>query len=226
MPRLDSPSYHGAAYNQFRIIMQSTALDNNQPLSSYEMQAESNRRIHQRVQTQLDGRFMRTTKEEHSCTILDVSVGGISIESTVQVVPGEKIICYIQEIGRVEGVVVRNHDTGFALQFIMSGRALDKLADHLTWLVNRQHLKTQDQRSSIRRIPEKSLSIMTLADGSQEMISLLDVSIGGAMIKSEIRPTLNSNIHLGTLRAKVLRHHSEGFSVIFLDTQHPGLSNR
>ncbi len=206
--------------------MHSTALENNQPLASFEMQADSNRRIHQRVQTQLDGRFMRTSKEEHSCKILDVSVGGISIESAVPVQPGEKIICYIQEIGRVEGTVIRNHDLGFALQFVMSGRALDKLADHLTWLVNRQHLDTRDQRSSTRRIPQKSLSVMTLADGSQEMISLLDVSVGGAMIKSEIRPTLNSNIHLGTLRAKVLRHHSEGFSVVFLDIQHPGLSNR
>ena len=109
---------------------------------------------------------------------------------------------------------------------MMSGRALDKLADHLTWLVNRQYLDTQDQRSSIRRIPEKPLSVMTMADGTQEVISLMDVSIGGAMVKSDIRPPLNANIHLGTLRAKVLRHHSEGFSVVFLDVQHPGLSNR
>ncbi len=206
--------------------MQTSALENNQAISSYELQKESNRRIHQRVQTNLEGRFMRSSKDEHSCRVVDVSVGGLSIDSTTVVELGEKVICYIQEIGRVEGVVIRIHEAGFAIQFVMSSRALDKLADHLTWLVNRQHLDTQDQRSSTRRIPEKPLSVMTMPDGTQEVISLMDVSIGGAMVKSEIRPSLNANIHLGTLRAKVLRHHSEGFSVIFLDVQHPRLSNR
>ncbi len=206
--------------------MQSSALENDQSSPSYQLDEDTNRRIHQRVQTQLSGRFMRSSKEEHTCKIIDISVGGISIEANTAIDLGEKIICYIEEIGRVEGVVVRTHETGFAIKFMMTDRALDKMADHLTWLVNRQHLAPQDQRSSIRRVPEKSLSVMTLADGKQEVIHLLDVSLGGAMIQSDIRPSVNSNIHLGSLRAKVLRHHSEGFSVAFLDIQKTGLTQK
>ena len=73
------------------------------------------RRRHSRVRGLLSGQFMRENRQEFPCSTIDISPGGIAFASEQPVDLGEKIIAYIAQIGRVQGVVRRQYLGGFAI---------------------------------------------------------------------------------------------------------------
>jgi len=66
------------------------------------------RRRYKRISVTLLGRFMRESKEEHPCKLVDVSAGGAAVTSLVSVPVGERVVAYFDHIGGIEGVVVRS----------------------------------------------------------------------------------------------------------------------
>jgi len=45
--------------------------------------------------------------------------------------------------------------------------------------------------------------------------------LSGASIATEARPPIGSEVFLGKLKARVMRHHDRGIGVRFLDIQEP-----
>jgi hypothetical protein len=93
--------------------------------------AEDQRR-HQRVKVRLAGRFMRSDRLEFDCVSIDASPGGIAFSSDARVQPGERIVAYLNQIGRIEGKVARTFAGGFAVQMSLPPAKRDRLADQLT----------------------------------------------------------------------------------------------
>jgi hypothetical protein len=94
--------------------------------------ANVERRRHQRVKVRLTGRFMRSDRKEFDCVAIDMSPGGIALSSDAGVHPGERIVAYLNQVGRVEGRVARTFAGGFAIQMQLTPAKRDKLADQLT----------------------------------------------------------------------------------------------
>ena len=69
----------------------------------------ADRRRYRRVHVDLIGRFMRADKQEFSCRMYDISVGGCALltQTPVPVEIGEKVIAYFEHLGRLEGTVNR-----------------------------------------------------------------------------------------------------------------------
>ena len=84
------------------------------------MGVSPDRRRHKRVEVTLLGRFMRPDKQEYPCKLVDISVGGAAIMAPVEVEVGERIVAYIDQLGGLEGNVVRSIDGGFAMQFTVT----------------------------------------------------------------------------------------------------------
>lgn len=184
-------------------------------------------RRHKRVSLSCLGRYMREDRSEHTCRLVDVSVGGASIHSLTTVRVGEKVIAYFDEIGRIEGAVVRSFDGGFAIQMNLSQHRREKLAAQLTWMINRKTLGIPDARRHDRAMSNAPVEAqMTLADRAIVTCRVLDVSISGASIAIEPRPVIGMNVLLGRLRAKVVRHHDNGVGLQFLDIQNPAALRR
>ena len=79
--------------------------------------------------------------EEFACNTVDVCAGGLRINLARPLAKGENLVLYIEDIGRVEGVVVRVlNEIGYAVEFRVPPRKRDKIADALTWLVNKDRL--------------------------------------------------------------------------------------
>ncbi len=179
------------------------------------------RRRHKRVSITLLGRFMRANKQEFPCKLHDISVGGAALMSPVTVPVGEKIICYFDLIGGLEGTVVRVLENGFAIQFNATQHKREKLAAQLTWLINRNELDGVEERRHERMAPRNGTSSLKLTEGLTIACQVLDVSISGASIATESRPAIGAEVLLGKLRARVVRHHAQGIGVQFLDIQNP-----
>ena len=84
--------------------------------------SRAERRNFQRVRVKIYGRFMLEDRTEHAGQVVDMSPGNVALRSERIGQPGEKVIAYIDHIGRVEGVVTRTLPDGFAMTVIASER--------------------------------------------------------------------------------------------------------
>lgn len=179
------------------------------------------RRRHKRVSVTLLGRFMRANKQEYPCKLFDVSVGGAAMMTPIPLPVDEKVVCYFDHLGGLEGHVVRSFEGGFAIRFVITPHKREKLAAQLTWLVNRDEVSGLDERRHDRIIPRNGASSLKLAEGIVVACQVLDVSMSGASIGTEARPALGQEVLLGKLRGRVIRHHDQGIGIQFLDIQNP-----
>ena len=62
------------------------------------------RRRYKRVELNLLGRFMRASKNEFPCRLIDVSVGGAALSSPVTVEDNEQMGDYFDHLGGLEGI--------------------------------------------------------------------------------------------------------------------------
>jgi hypothetical protein len=174
------------------------------------------RRRFQRVQLSLLGRCMFPDRRECPCQLLEISPGDASFVSPFCGDIGERVICYIDNIGRLEGVIVEKSDHGFVMSISASQRKRDKLADTLTWLANRHVLNLAEDRRHLRRTPRRSDTTLVLADGTTHSARIIDMSLSGAALATSLRPPLGSPIRLGRLGARVVRHFEDGVGVEFM----------
>jgi hypothetical protein len=173
------------------------------------------RRRHQRVEVSLLGRYMLEDRREFPCVTTDMSPGGLAVIAAVRGAIGERVIVYLDQIGRVEGKIVRHTDRGFALALNMPYVKREKIANQLTWLVNRDILGLPEDRRFERIVPLRQHSILRLDGESEHVVKLIDVSMSGAAISTALRPTLGTRAMLGHTAGKVVRHFEGGFAIAF-----------
>src|SRR6202008_5057375 len=95
------------------------------------------RRRFQRVKGHLLRRSMLPDRPAVSCHIINMSPGGLALLAPGIGNVGDRVIAYLDHIGRVEGKITRIIDNGFAMSVGAPARKRDKLAAQLTWLANR-----------------------------------------------------------------------------------------
>ncbi len=132
---------------------------------------------------------------------------------------GDRVIAYLDHIGRVEGKITRIIDNGFAMTVGATARKRDKLAAQLTWLANRDILNLPEDRRHDRIIPRNPISLLTLEDGTKMTCRVIDMSLSGAAIAAENRPPLKSLVLLGKVQSRVVRNLEEGFALEFVHEQ-------
>ena len=181
---------------------------------------EEKRRF-QRVRVNLLGRYMLADRREFPCQVLDMSPGGMAIIGPVSGKAGERVVAYIDHVGRLEGTIIRVLPNGFAMSIAATPRKRDKLAAQLTWLANRHILGLPEDRRHDRIVPRNPRSTMILPDGKAIVCRIVDMSLSGAAIACEQRPEVGMLITLGKIPSRVVRHIEAGFAVEFTRMQHP-----
>ncbi|MCO6390491.1 PilZ domain-containing protein [Aliihoeflea aestuarii] len=181
--------------------------------------ARAERRGFQRVRVKIYGRFMLEDRSEHPCQVIDMSPGDAAVRADKPGEPGERVIAYLDHIGRVEGVVTRLTDDGFAMTVIASERKREKLAAQLTWLANKHELDLPEDRRHQRVAPRNPITVLQLEDGRQYRCRILDLSLSGAAIEIDVRPALGVQVTLGSMRGQIVRHFQDGIAVEFAALQ-------
>jgi len=177
--------------------------------------SNAERRNFQRVRVKIYGRFMLEDRTEHPCQVVDMSPGNVALRTDRVGQPGEKVIAYIDHIGRIEGVVTRTLQDGFAMTVIASDRKKDKLAAQLTWLANKHELDLPEDRRHERVAPRNPMSVLQLADGRHYQCRIIDLSLSGAAIEIDVKPAIGVQVTLGTMRGQVVRHFEDGVAIEF-----------
>ena len=174
------------------------------------------RRHEQQFKVRLLGRFMRSDRKEFDCESIDASPYGIAFSSDAGVQPNERIVAYLNQIGRVEGRVARIFNGGFAIQMNVPPAKRDKLTTQLTWLANRQTLGLPEDRRHDRIAPRDRYTILTLPNGREYTATLIDISVSGAALNVDCEPPIGARVTVGSTPAEVVRHVNCGIAVAFL----------
>jgi hypothetical protein len=178
------------------------------------------RRRFRRVQLDLPGRYMRADGHEHPCRVRDISPGGLALETAAGAAVGERVVAYIDQLGRLEGVVVRTFPTGFAMTIEATARKRDMLAAQLTWLVSERRDDLPEGRRHARIVPRNPRSELVMPSGIRVTCRIIDLSQSGAAVASETKPPVGTVITLGKVQGRVTRVDEEGFAVEFTRLQH------
>jgi uncharacterized small protein (DUF1192 family) len=92
------------------------------------------RRRSRRTRLNLRGRYMLSDGGEHPCETIDVSVTGLAISAYVVADLKERVVAYIDELGRLEGVVARRGNGWFAIDVKIPQSRIDRLAQKIAAL--------------------------------------------------------------------------------------------
>jgi hypothetical protein len=90
------------------------------------------RRRFRRVAVTLFGRFMRENREEYLCQVTQMSAGGMALLAPVKCEEGERIVAYLDHVGRIEGIVVRVVEGGFVVRILASAAKRERIVNLLT----------------------------------------------------------------------------------------------
>ena len=178
---------------------------------------QTEQRHDQRVEVRLLGRFMRSDRKEFDCESIDASPNGVAFASDAGVQPGERIVAYLNQIGRVEGRVTQIFARGFAIQMNVPAAKRNKLATQFAWLANRQSLGLPEERRHERIAPRDRYTILRLDNGREYTATLIDVSTSGAALNVDCEPPIGAHVVVGATPAEVVRHVNCGIAVQFLD---------
>jgi hypothetical protein len=180
------------------------------------------RRRHQRVKVNLLGRYMLADRREFPCQVIDMSPGGMAVIAPVPGSQGERVIAYVDHLGRLEGKIARVFENGFAMSISATARKRDKLAAQLTWLANRQILNLPEDRRHGRFTPRNPLARLILPNGTNVGCRVIDLSQSGAAIAiaPDLRPAIGAMVTVGKTQGRVVRHIDDGFAIEFTRLQH------
>jgi hypothetical protein len=191
------------------------------PQLNYLYDVRENRRF-QRVPVSLFGRYMLESRREYPCQTIEMSPGDMTLFAPVKAQIGEKVVVYLDEIGRFAGIAMRQTDAGFALTMNLPPMKREKLADQLTWFANRHAFNLPEDRRHERIIPLMQRTLLRLPDGQEIIAKIKDISLSGVGVDTDARPYIGARILIGGTKAVVVRHFESGIGAEFEKPFSPG----
>ncbi|HEX4294973.1 MAG TPA: PilZ domain-containing protein [Rhizomicrobium sp.] len=178
--------------------------------------AKAERRRFRRVRVDLTGRlFVPADSRECHCKIVDLSPGGASLECDLVLEGGTQIVLYIDGFGRLEGTVMRTEGDDFGVRFNCTAAKRERIAEQLILFMNRSLIDENEMRRH-DRTPQKGIARFTRADGQFVACEVMDLSVSGVSLKTDVRPPIGEFVLIGQMAGRVARHHETGIGIEFV----------
>lgn len=158
---------------------------------------------------------MLENKQEFPCRTVDASPGGLLIAGPAKGSLGERVVFYFEELGRLEGMIVRHVDVGFAVALILPSAKRERVADLLTWMANSDSDDGVASRRHKRIAPKRKDGEMLIEGGKTLPVEIVDVSVSGVGLRCETLPPVGTRVEIGRRAGRVVRHFNGGLAVEF-----------
>jgi len=177
----------------------------------------------QRVQITFQGRYMLLkSNEEYPCRTFEISPGDVSLFAPVVPVPGEKVVLYLNELGRFTGAATRKTETGFEMSLQLTPKKRDRLAEQLTWYANRSTMDVEERRRHDRVVPLMDLTVLRLTRGDEHIVRIRSLSLSGVAIETDRIIPMGAEVMVGNTPARVVRILDDGVACEFVKHFRPG----
>lgn len=125
----------------------------------------------------------------------------------------DRVICYLDNIGMLDGVVLHERPGGFVFQVMANAERMARIEARLTWLRNAGD--RTDQRKAARIVPvHREVQVRSGGDQASEAV-VADLSMTGAALLLDERPQVGATVTVGKRFAIVVRHTPDGIGVAF-----------
>ena len=94
----------------------------------------------EQVRVNLLGRYMLADRREFPCQVVDASPYRMRVAAPVSGSEGERVIVYVDLLGRLEGTIEQPWQNGFCMTLAATARKREKLAAQLSGLANQHSL--------------------------------------------------------------------------------------
>jgi hypothetical protein len=149
---------------------------------------------------------------EFSCCVTRMSSGVIEIAGSVTGSIGEWAVAHFDRFGKFEGPVIRIVERGFAMRIVATAEDRNRIARKIEWTENK---KSSDKRQHERFVPRNPHSTLYLPNGHFMPCQIIDYSMSGAAVSSEISPEIGTILLVGKIIGQVMRRFPEGFAFEF-----------
>ncbi|MGD1935162.1 MAG: PilZ domain-containing protein [Candidatus Phaeomarinobacter sp.] len=178
------------------------------------------RRTYQRIPVGYTSRCLMPDGGEYEGTVSNISACGCYIELDAFATrpdPRQRVVAYVDKLGRFEGTVVRSAEDGFALALEMTAPKRERFAATLAKVANGDQAALEEIRRHPRVEIEDKPTVLTMPNGATANCKIIDMSLSGASIETHLRPTIGVFVDLGRMRGKVVRYHENGIAVEFAE---------
>ena len=153
-----------------------------------------------------------------ACRTTRISPFRALLEAPVVGKIGERLTSYFRDFGTFDGYISDSTTGGFLLELDMTRDERAKLADKLVWLEKKhKDPSVRDSRKNARYVPNSPHSALTLADGSVVPCFVIDASLSGAAVSSEVQLPIGTALAIGSCVGRVVRLFPEGFAIKFAE---------
>jgi len=133
---------------------------------------------------------------------------------------GDYLTSYFRDFGKLDGRISDTKPGCFLLELDVTYATRQRIANKLTWLEQKEKdPEVIELRKSSRVIPAKSHTTLTLADGAVHECFVIDMSVTGAAVSSEMELTVGTPLAIGACVGRVVRVFPSGFAVGFVERQ-------
>jgi hypothetical protein len=161
------------------------------------------------------GRFMLPDMSEHACQVIDLSTTGATFITSDIPPTGLAIVAYLEDLGRVEVLSAETVPGGFKIVYAATGNRLERLQQRISYLLERAS-GAPDQRRHARYEPKDKHSSVMLPDGRTYSCEVMDISVSGAAIKTDVMPALGTFLMIGKMKGRVVRYLETGVAIEFV----------
>lgn len=176
------------------------------------------------IQLNLSGRCLLANKLEIPCQSIRISPTQLTLVAAHRPELDEQIIVYLDNIGRLEGTVVDHMVGGFVMTIECTERKREKLLNQIGWAKDNSNFGTPEMRRHERVEPQNTNASIELDDGRRYPITIIDVSLSGAALQTDVRPAIGTWLGFSGMRGQVVRHFAEGIAIEFETISEPGLT--
>jgi hypothetical protein len=161
------------------------------------------------------GRFMLPDMSEHACQVVDLDSSGATFLTSDVPPMNMAIVAYLEDLGRVEVISSEVVQGGFKVTYNYTGARLERLLQRIEW-VRERATGSADQRRHPRFEPRDKHSSIMLPDGRSYQCEVMDISVSGAAIKTDVMPSIGTYLMVGKMRGRVVRYLENGVAIEFV----------
>lgn len=167
---------------------------------------------------------MLENKQECKGVLNNISAGGVRIEAETIPKLDEKIILYIEDIGRFEGYVIRVDEGSFAIKMLLSATKSKRLEVSLDAFFQDKKPNAQlsgrrtgvlDRRSQDRIGVDAGEKLIGKTEAGKTFeYTIKAISLSGIDICTNHKLTLGENVTIGKTNGYVARENNDGYVIL------------
>jgi hypothetical protein len=173
-------------------------------------------RKYERVKLSLPGHLFDPQNDQSAeCMVLNLSAGGAAVQCAATFPPGIPLVLYIDGFGHFQGKTIIHANGQLALQFAIGDGKRGRLIEMLQSFGLEGLAGVTELRRHVR-VPSLASGSIVRDNGEQLKCDVLDISLDGVSLRTNVRPSIGEIVTLGRVQGRVVRHHADGIAIQYV----------